>query len=221
MANKYEKYLISMRYWLLGKGYHKAVSAMEFASKYHTGMRKDGETPEFHHQVSIAHYLRTLPDLRNQEDVLAAAFLHDTVEDYEVSLTDIDSRFGYDVKKAVELLSKVVKGYKKSPEEYFQRMIESPIASIVKGGDRVHNSQTMHGCFSHEKQLKYITETREFILPMLKESRRKYPDQELAYENIKHALKGQIELIELAIRAEKKFKVVGGHNGKVNSTQGR
>lgn len=202
----FEKYVISLRYWMLGKGYYKAVSAMEFASKYHTGMRKDGLTPEFHHQISIASYLKTLPNLRCQEDVLCAAFLHDTVEDYDVSLSDIEFRFGTDVRKAVDLLSKKVDGYCKSQEEYFKRMVDCPIASIVKGGDRVHNSQSMHGVFSLNKQISYIEETRNYILPMLKSSRRLYPDQELAYENIKHALKGQIELIELAIDAEKKLK---------------
>lgn len=211
MTKNFEKYLISLRYWMLGKNYHKAVLAMEFASKYHVGTRKDGYTPEFHHQISIAHYLRTLPDLRNQEDVLAAAFLHDTVEDYNVSLTDIESRFGPDVARAVKKLSKIIKDYKKTPEEYYQGMIDCPIASIVKGGDRVHNHQTMHGAsFSIDKQHKYITETKELILPMLKEARRKYPDQELAYENIKHALKGQIELIELAINAQRELRVVEG-----------
>jgi (p)ppGpp synthase/HD superfamily hydrolase len=199
MAKDFDKYRISMRYWLLGKNYHRAVLAMEFASKYHTGLRKDGVTPEFHHQISIAHYLRTLPDLRNQEDVLAAAFLHDTVEDYEVSLTDIESRFGEDVRRAVKKLSKVIKGYKKSPEDYYQDMVDCPIASIVKGGDRVHNHQTMTDVFSKEKIVSYIKETEELILPMLKMARRKYPDQELAYENIKHALKGQIDLIRYAI----------------------
>ena len=210
MSKNFEKHLISMRYWMLGKNYHRAVLAMEFASKYHDGTRKDGFTPEFHHQISIAHYLRTLPDLRNQEDVLSAAFLHDTVEDYDVSLTDIEGRFGADVARAVKKLSKVLKGYKKSPDEYYQGMIECPIASVVKGGDRVHNHQTMAGVFSLDKQHQYITETKDYLLPMLKESRRKYPDQELAYENIKHALKGQIELIELAINAQRELKVVGG-----------
>ena len=197
-----------MRYWLLGRKYNKAAMAMEFASEYHTGFRKDGFTPEFHHQICIAHYLRTLPDLRNQEDVLSAAFLHDTVEDYDVSLTDINSRFGSNVRNAVELLSKKVGSYEKNAEEYFYKMTNCPIASIVKGGDRVHNSQTMNGVFSIEKQASYISETTDFILPMLKEARRRYPDQELAYENIKHSLKGQIELTSLSINTEKKLKII-------------
>lgn len=204
----FEKYKISLRYWMLGKDYHKAVLAMEFASKYHTGIRKDGFTPEFHHQISIAHYLRTLSDLKHREDVLAAAFLHDTVEDYDVSLTDIELRFGSDVCRAVKLLSKVLKGYKKSPEEYYQGMIECPIASIVKGGDRVHNHQTMVDVFTLDKQSSYIKETEKYILPMLKEARRRYPEQELAYENIKHALKGQMELLRFGIDSQRMLVLV-------------
>ena len=51
--------------------------------------------------------------------------------------------------------------------------------------------------------MRYIAECEAYILPMLAEARNNFPDQELAYENIKHALKGQIELIKLVIRARK------------------
>jgi len=210
MLEEYQKQKISLKYWLLGKEYYQAVLAMEFASKYHTGLRMDGVTPEFHHQVSIAHYLRTLPALRHKEAVLSAAFLHDTVEDYDVSLTDIESRFGVEVREAVELLSKIVQEYKKGPDDYFQRMAMCPIASIVKGGDRVHNSQTMHDAFSLDKQQSYIDETINYIMPMLKKARKNFPDQEMAYENIKHVLRSQIKLVELSIAAEKKLEISNG-----------
>lgn len=190
-----------IRAWLLGKEYYKAVEALEFAAKYHTGTRKDGVTPEFHHQVSILHYLRTLKGLRNQQAVLAAGCLHDTIEDYDVPPETIRVKFGEEVCTAVLLLTKKYRGEKKSPEEYYKSMSSNPIASIVKGGDRVHNFQTMATVFSCEKQLKYIEECEEHLLPMLKEARNNFPDQELAYENIKHALKGQIELIRLVIEA--------------------
>jgi (p)ppGpp synthase/HD superfamily hydrolase len=196
-----------MRSWLLGKEYFKAVEALEFASKYHTGIRKDGVTPEFHHQISIAHYLRTLPRLRDQEKVLIVAFLHDVVEDFGVSPEVISAKFGEGVSIAVMLLSKKIKEEKKSIPNYYSAMRANHIASIVKGGDRIHNFQTCSGVFTLEKQEKYITETEEYILPMLKESRNNFPDQELAYENIKHALKGQIELIKIAIDAQRLLNI--------------
>jgi (p)ppGpp synthase/HD superfamily hydrolase len=206
-----------MRSWLLGKEYFKAVEALEFASKYHTGMRKDGVTPEFHHQISIAHYLRTLPNLRDQEAVLITAFLHDVVEDYGVSPEVIATKFGEHVKIAVLLLSKKINGEKKSTPDYYMSMRGNHIASVVKGGDRIHNFQTMHSVFTCEKQTAYMAECQEHILPMLKEARNNFPDQELAYENIKHALKGQIELLRLSIEAKQQImelKFIGGNNVK-------
>ena len=82
------KLKLSLRYWLHGKEYFTALKAMDLANFYHDGMRKDGKTPEFHHQVSIAAYIRTLPNLLKPEATITAAFLHDLVEDYKFSLVE-------------------------------------------------------------------------------------------------------------------------------------
>lgn len=191
-----------LRAWILGKEYYKAVEALEWAGRYHTGMRKDGETPEFHHQISIAHYVRTLPNLRNQQSALIVTMLHDLVEDHNISIEEIIKRFGKEIADAVVLLSKQYYGTKKEAKEYYSGMDENYIASIVKGADRIHNFQTMGSIFTCKKQVEYIEECEVYILPMLKRARNNFPDQELAYENIKHALKGQIELLRLSIEAK-------------------
>lgn len=190
-----------LRAWMLGRDFYDAVRAFEFAAEQHTGLRKDGVTPEFHHQVSIAHYVRTLSNLRDVQSTLMSVYLHDTLEDKNVEADYIRTQFGDVVCTAVLLLSKKFPGYKKSAEEYYSAMVDNPIASIVKGADRIHNFQTMPAVFTCEKQLKYIEECETYILPMLAKARNRFPDQELAYENIKHALKGQIELIKLMIEA--------------------
>lgn len=191
--NTYEKLKISLRYFLLGAGYTRAADALEFAASYHTGMRKDGVTPEFQHQIEIAHYIRTLlPSLMYPEDTLIAALLHDVTEDYGVLHTIIDQRYGSLASTAVCLLDKNGKPY----DVYFGAMAENPIASIVKGSDRMHNIQSMVGVFSAEKQLKYMQEVEQYFLPMLKNARRLYAKQEPAYENIKHVLISQLELLK-------------------------
>jgi len=201
--NKFDKMRIAMRYWLHGCGYHNAVRAMEFAYKYHTGIRKDGVTPEFHHQISISSYLRTLHGLKSQEEVLATSFLHDIVEDYKVDLKIITAEFGEDIARAVKLLSKKNVGddQELDIEVYFEKMSACPIASIVKGGDRIHNFQTMIDIFNSQKKQEYISECEKHILPMLKEARRIFPEQEPAYENIKLVLMSQIELINVSLDA--------------------
>lgn len=192
----FKKREISMRYWLLGRGYHLAVTAMEFAASYHTGTRKDGVTPEFDHQISIAHYVRTLPDLMNVEETLCVVFLHDVREDFDVTDAEIRGRFGGTVADAVESMTKTFRGRKKNTETVFDQIGNDSIASIAKGADRIHNHQTMAGVFSIEKQKQYIEETETYFLPMLKHARRLFPQHEPAYENVKHVLLSQIGLIK-------------------------
>ncbi len=75
-------------------------------------------------------------------------------------------------------------------------MATDPIASIGKGGDRMHNLQSMIGVFTKDKQKNYVTEAENKIIPMLKLARRNFPQQELAYENIKLVLNTQMQLIK-------------------------
>ncbi len=190
------------RSWLLGREYYKAVEALEFAAKYHTGLRKDGVTPAIMHQVSIASYTKTLPGLKDPESTLIAAILHDILEDYNLPISDLEKRFESRIVEAVILLTKKYQGKKKETANYYADMSANSIASIVKGADRIHNQQTCSEVFTPQKQLEYIAECENYLLPMLKEAGNNFPEQELAYENIKHALKGQIELLRSAIDAK-------------------
>jgi (p)ppGpp synthase/HD superfamily hydrolase len=196
----YLKSRIAIRYWLLGRGHLMAVRAMDLAAGYHIGVRKDKVTPEFAHQVAIVNYLRTLePSLRHPDATFAVGFLHDVPEDYHLSLEVVGAEFTPQIRESVWRLTKVFGGTKKDPVAYFDAIAEDPIASIVKGGDRVHNQQSMPGVFSETKQREYITESQDFIIPMLKVARRRFPDQEPAYENLKHLLRSQISLLENAL----------------------
>lgn len=193
----FKKREISLRYWLLGRGYFKAIEAMEFAASYHTGTRKDGVTPEFDHQISIAHYVRTFIDgLDYPEETLCVVFLHDVREDFDVTDDVIRGRWGDRVADAVEAMTKTFRGTKKDPQMVFDAIAADPIASVAKGADRVHNHQTMVGVFTIEKQKDYIAETELFFLAMLKRARRLFARQEPVYENIKHMLTSQIALIK-------------------------
>lgn len=196
MKQDYEKMRVAMRYWLLGKGYHKAITAMEYAEKFHTGTRKDGN-PEFSHQISIASYARTLTSSMSSEDeenLLCAIFLHDLVEDYPVTLDDVSKKCGEEVSIIVDLLTKENNGVKKDNPSYYGDLPMSALASLAKGFDRVHNLMTMLGGFKPEKRVEYIGETIEFVVPMLKEARRRYSKYEFIYENIKFVITNQVQL---------------------------
>jgi len=185
-----------MRYFLIGREYYKAIDAMEFAISYHTGLRKDGITPEFQHQVSIAHYLRTLQLDDIEERAIILAFTHDLSEPpYNISSDIISKKYGLDIGKSQWLITKKNNDVQKTEADYFNQMDGDLLTVIVKGADKINNMQTMQGVFDDIKQREHIRITRERVIPMLKKARRKFPKYESALENMKFVLNGQIELI--------------------------
>lgn len=198
----FSKRKIALRYWLLGKEYFLASKALDYGAKHHKGKRKDGVTPEFDHQVWIAHFVRSLlPNLLHKEETLATVFLHDVPEDFGVAYEEIEKLSGPLVSAAVRKLTKKWRGETYDKKALFEAMATCPIASIVKAADRVHNLKTMVGVFTVEKQKAYIAETYDYFFPMIKAARRNFPEQELAYENLKHMLLTQVETIEAMLGA--------------------
>lgn len=201
-----EKAKTVLRSYLQGKEMFSALEAMEICLKYHNGMRKDGVTPEWHHQFSIVLYLTTLDstldssrrDSYVSEEVYITAFLHDIVEDKNYPLETVNEKFGSRVRDAVELISKTgtfANEINKTNIDYYAAMSNNVIASLVKGADRMHNFQSMTGVFSEEKQEAYILEAETLLLPMLKEARNKFPRYRPAFENIKYVLSMQMMLV--------------------------
>jgi (p)ppGpp synthase/HD superfamily hydrolase len=205
----FEKKLLVLRQQLIGARYFNALAAMSFAMQHHTGTRKDGVTPEFQHQVEIALYALTLPDLTHREEVITTIFLHDVREDYHITDGEIrnlfprDAQFADRVSRSVELITKEWRGEKKPTQYYFDAMACDEIASIAKGCDRIHNYQSMVGVFSTAKQEEYLKEGDDYFLPMLKAARRNFPHQTNAYENIKFVMTSQMQLIRAALDAAK------------------
>lgn len=186
--------------WLHGKEWHNAIRALHFAESHHTGLRKDGITPEFSHQVHIALYLSTLtPYFPQGEEVISVALLHDTCEDYDVTFEEIEERFGTTVCNAVTAMTKVYQGKLLPAHHVALLQSENPIASVTKGADRIHNQSTAIGVFSTSKIAEYVEETRTHILPMLKTARKNFPHQNGAYQNIKTVLTSQVTALEALI----------------------
>lgn len=203
---KFKKLKSTFRYWLLGMAesnpdYYRVLQAMEIAEKYHNGNRKDG-SPEFGHQITICMYLRTLHKFfKDPVTVFIVALFHDTLEDYFAkSHEELLEKFPKEY-HLIMRISKVRNGEKISYEKYFAEMKECEICSVVKLVDRIANISTMIGVFNTDKQTQYLEEVNTWFLPMLKHAKRKFPEMEAAFENIKTMLIMQRDTI-LAVRAE-------------------
>lgn len=193
-----QKAKVIIRYWLLAKEYYRASKAFELAKSKCVGLRKDQKTPEIYHPLALIFYLKTLSKyLIYPEETFVIGFIHDLGEDYGFTITDVEEKFGQICSRSFEKITKKSEIMVKNTQAYYKGLSEDPIASIVKAADRIHNHQSMYGVFSEEKIAEYLKETQDFVLPMIKIARRNFPEQEAAYENAKHILLSQIELIEL------------------------
>lgn len=170
---RYEMLRGAVRCALIGNGHFLALEALEFAERYHTGLRKDG-SHEFSHQLEMAQMILLLPDVEQVDETLAVCFLHDLREDYDVGDDVIRQRFGAVVADAVDLLTKEFQGVRVAHDHAYSRIASDPIAAVVKGADRLHNLKTMPGAFAAPKQSEYRIETAVHIRPMLLRARTRY-----------------------------------------------
>ena len=144
--------------------------AFNFAYELHEGqMRKSGE-PYIAHPIAVANLLRSLG---GDSVTIAAGFLHDVVEDTEVTPEQIEELFGMQVRLLVEGVTKLSKfNFSSTTErqaENFRRMFLAMATDIrvivVKLADRLHNMRTLDH-LKPEKQRRISLETREIFAPL-------------------------------------------------------
>ena len=146
--------------------------------------------------MAIASQVRCLvAQLRFPEDTIITALLHDVREDYDVADAEIATLFGPAVATAVDALTKEFRGQRRDEAAVFAAIAADPLASVVKLADRIHNHSTMVGVFSPDKIAEYIAETQAYFLPLVKDARRRFPDQEPAYELLSLTLNSQLDLL--------------------------
>jgi len=165
--------------------------AYEFAKKKHEGQfRKSGE-PFFTHPAEVA---RILAKLQMDPTTIAGGFLHDTVEDTDATLEEIEREFGKEVAFIVDALTGVDAPFKDKIEKEvasFRKLVSSAVREgnfkplIVKLADRLHNMRTMDG-MPRESQCRNAASTLLFYAPLagklgLKELQKELEELSLKY----------------------------------------
>lgn len=212
---QFEREKTALKYFLIGRGYKQAIKALGFAERLHVGMRKDGKTPEFHHQVRIALSVSQMRDLLHEERSIVVSLLHDVLEDYPVTREDLEREFGAEVADSVWRMTKKTADLIKQKTTYMSELALDPVSSIVKGCDRTDNLQTMIDVFSVEKMTSYAEEARSSILPMLKRASKFFPEQIHAYQAVTLTIKRQLQFIKNYIDVQLALELASDQYKKV------
>src|SRR5918911_1822752 len=132
--------------------------AYDFAEAAHEGqLRKSGD-PFISHPLSVA---QILAELGMDETTIAAALLHDAVEDTHLSLADVEAVVGYEVAMLIDGVTKLAKIRFRSREqtraENLRKMIVATARDVrvllIKIADRLHNMRTLTPLRPEKKQL--------------------------------------------------------------------
>ena len=144
--------------------------AFAYAAKAHEGqLRRSGE--EFiRHPWSVA---KLLAELRLDEETVAAALLHDVVEDTDVELDDLRAEFGGEIAQLVEGVTKLTRIQFQTREQTqadnYRKMIvamaDDPRVIPIKLADRLHNMRTIEH-LPKQKQVQTSKETLEVYAPL-------------------------------------------------------
>jgi RelA/SpoT family (p)ppGpp synthetase len=151
--------------------------AFDLARKEHGEQRRKSGEPFFLHPLTVAYYLA---EYRLDADALMAALLHDVAEDTRLSIPEIGDRFGPEVSRLVDGVTKlqaISAGVRRSDKataeamrdatlhKLFEVMVTDERVIIIKLFDRLHNMRTIKALPPHKQQQK-AEETLAIYAPL-------------------------------------------------------
>ena len=144
--------------------------AYDFAQSAHANQKRASGEPYFIHPCAVAEILM---DLGLDKATIAAALLHDVIEDTESTADDIRKEFGEEVLNLVAGVTKLEKIVFKSKEDenaenfrkIFVAMAKDVRVIIIKLADRLHNMRSLN-FLSQERQQRMANETLDIYAPL-------------------------------------------------------
>ncbi len=144
--------------------------AFEMAADAHKTMRRKSGEPYILHPLAVANICVEEIGLGVRSTI--CALLHDTVEDTDITLEDIQRAFGNEIARIVDGLTKisnVIDANTSQQAENFKKMLltltDDPRVILIKLADRLHNMRTLDS-MKLEKQLKIASETIFVYAPL-------------------------------------------------------
>ncbi len=146
------------------------TKAFKFAYEAHKNDKRASGEPFFSHPYDVA--LILVKEIPLDSVSIAAALLHDVVEDCDFTIDDIKAEFGAEVAEIVDGATKIqgmFENYEMKQVESYRKMLLSMTSDLrvilIKFADRLHNLRTLEFLPS-PKQLRLAQETLEIYAPL-------------------------------------------------------
>lgn len=142
-----------------------------YAMKMHGSQTRASGDPYFSHPIEVA---AILTDMHMDSAAICTAILHDTVEDTEATIEEIQRLFGDEVARLVDGVTKLSRiefqSAQEKQAENFRKLVlamsEDIRVLLVKLADRLHNMRTLHFIPKPEKRKRIALETLEIYVPL-------------------------------------------------------
>jgi GTP diphosphokinase / guanosine-3',5'-bis(diphosphate) 3'-diphosphatase len=146
------------------------IRAFSFAARAHEGQQRRSGEDFIHHPFGAA---KICAELRLDDETIAAALLHDVVEDTDAAIEDVRSEFGEEIAQLVEGVTKLTgirfQSREHAEAENYRKMIVAMAHDVrvilVKLADRLHNMRTIE-YWGRQKQVQKARETLEVYAPL-------------------------------------------------------
>src|SRR5215204_2356077 len=188
--------------------------AFRFAAAAHEGQQRRSGEEFIHHPYSVA---RICAELQLDDETIAAALLHDVVEDTDVTLDDVKAEYGDEIAQLVDGVTKLTRVTFQSREqaqaENYRKMVlamaEDLRVIFIKLADRLHNLRTIE-YLGKQKQVQKAKETLEVYAPLahrLGIHQLKWELEDLAFQTLHPRKYSEIKAMVTERRADREAHV--------------
>ena len=127
--------------------------AQGFAKNKHSSQLDDSGKPYFTHLEQVVSILKQVTD---DEDIICAAYLHDTLEDTETTVKELVTKFG---ERIANLVCEMTHAGKKDEHGYYFPLLKSREAILIKFADRLSNLSRMES-WDAKRQEQYLRKSK-------------------------------------------------------------
>lgn len=207
IAKEYRRLLRSAERRLKKGDKQRIRRALEMSIEAHAGMRRKSGEPYIYHPIAVAQIVSE--EIGLDATSIVCAFLHDTVEDTDMTFEDVENAFDKETSKIIDGLTKISGVFDLNSSiqaENFRKLLLTLTDDIrvilIKLADRLHNMRTMDS-MPKDKQLKISSETAFLYAP-------------IAHRMGLYNIKTELEDLSMKYREPQMYKLIAQ---KLNETK--